>query len=331
MQGSVTPAEVLSTQKNADGTDVIDKYNDASNLYPELVRIKLVDKASEEFVPLQVFVPIMDAIATGNGTQSVLMRLDWTQLKKTNQDIEIEKPKEQSPAVDLTDEQTGVRVQAEAGVFAEGVKLQVQEVSQGQAYEQAVKTLDKPADACKFYAITFADAAGNPVTTDAIFTVSYPVSDSNASTEVYRINSAGGATRMKGQSADGAYTVTFKGSDSVALCAVVQTVSSGNVPAPTATASTQPGSGSEQPAGAPTNGEAASKAAVSGGNNTGTINAASPKTADKSGLYASPAGLFASSGAFVMAAQMTVTTHAAEYGSRYTDERSAGSVRTGSL
>ena len=67
-EGVVSPAEVLSTQKNSDGTDVIDQYNDAQHLYPELVKIKLVDKASAEYVPLQVFVPIMEAIADGTGT-----------------------------------------------------------------------------------------------------------------------------------------------------------------------------------------------------------------------------------------------------------------------
>ena len=55
-QGALVPAEVLSTQKNADGTDVIDIYNDADHLYPEMIRLKLVDKAAGEYVPLHVFV-----------------------------------------------------------------------------------------------------------------------------------------------------------------------------------------------------------------------------------------------------------------------------------
>lgn len=93
-QGTVLPAEVLSTY------DTVDQYNDADNLYPQLLRFKLVDKASADFVPLQVFVPIMEAIAEGTGTQDVLMQLDWSTLVKVddNAPIDIEEPEEQSPA-----------------------------------------------------------------------------------------------------------------------------------------------------------------------------------------------------------------------------------------
>ena len=82
-EGKLVPAEVLTTQKGSDGNDVIDQYNNADNLYPELVRIKLVDKASEKYVPLQVFVPIMDAITPVSGKQNVYLRLDYSTLKKT--------------------------------------------------------------------------------------------------------------------------------------------------------------------------------------------------------------------------------------------------------
>ena len=87
-QGTVLPAEVLSTY------DTVDQYNDADNLYPQLLRFKLVDKASADFVPLQVFVPIMEAIAEGTGTQDVLMQLDWSTLVKVDDDapIDIEEP-----------------------------------------------------------------------------------------------------------------------------------------------------------------------------------------------------------------------------------------------
>lgn len=79
-QGIVVPATVLSRY------DVIDQYNDADNLYPHELQFKLVDKASEEYVPLQVFVPIMEAITEGSGTQDVLMQLDWSTLQKKDAD-----------------------------------------------------------------------------------------------------------------------------------------------------------------------------------------------------------------------------------------------------
>lgn len=96
-QGTVIPAEVLTQY------DVIDRYNDKDNLYPQLLKFKLVDKASEKYVPLQVFVPIMEAIADGTGTQDVIMQLDWTTIKATDADINIEEPDAQSPVLDYTD------------------------------------------------------------------------------------------------------------------------------------------------------------------------------------------------------------------------------------
>lgn len=97
-KGTLVPATVLTTQKDSDGNDVIDQYNDANTLYPELLKIKLVDKASEKYVPLQVFVPVMESIAEETGTQPVLMQLDWSTLKVDESgDIEPEKPVEQSP------------------------------------------------------------------------------------------------------------------------------------------------------------------------------------------------------------------------------------------
>jgi hypothetical protein len=74
-KGELTQAEVLSTY------DVVDQYNTADTPYPHELKIKLVDKSSAEYVPLQVFVPIMEAIADGSGTQDVLMQLDWDTLK----------------------------------------------------------------------------------------------------------------------------------------------------------------------------------------------------------------------------------------------------------
>ena len=85
-QGTLAAADVLSTQKNADGTDVVDSYNDANHLYPDIVSFPLVDKGTEEYVPMQVYVPIMENITAGTGTQNVLMKVDWTSLKSADDD-----------------------------------------------------------------------------------------------------------------------------------------------------------------------------------------------------------------------------------------------------
>ncbi len=51
--------------------------------YPHEVSYPLVEEAktNEGWVPLQVFVPVMESIGAGLGTQEVFLKLDWTTLK----------------------------------------------------------------------------------------------------------------------------------------------------------------------------------------------------------------------------------------------------------
>ena len=89
-QGTLKDTTVLSTQKDAQGNDIIDSFNDKDNLYPDTMSFPLVDKGTQEFVPLQVFVPLMESLTAGTGTQDVLMRIDWTSLKKADDDTQEE-------------------------------------------------------------------------------------------------------------------------------------------------------------------------------------------------------------------------------------------------
>ena len=43
----------------------------------------ITEAKKDGYVPLQVFVPIMDSISKGSGTQPVFLHLDWSTLKKT--------------------------------------------------------------------------------------------------------------------------------------------------------------------------------------------------------------------------------------------------------
>lgn len=94
INGTLIAAEVLSTQKNADGTDVMDEFNQTGGsyegkLYPDQVKFPLVSDALNDedgCVPLQVFVPVMEDISAGSGTQNVLLKLDWSTLKETTED-----------------------------------------------------------------------------------------------------------------------------------------------------------------------------------------------------------------------------------------------------
>jgi YD repeat-containing protein len=81
--GATKAAIVLSYQTKADGSYITDAYNDANNPYPKRVQFPLVNRAGYDgdFVPLQLFVPIMEEVMPGSGTQNVLLRIDWNSLR----------------------------------------------------------------------------------------------------------------------------------------------------------------------------------------------------------------------------------------------------------
>lgn len=225
-EGKLVPAKVLTTQKDSDGNDVIDQYNNADNLYPELVRIKLVDKASEKYVPLQVFVPIMESIADETGTQPVLMQLDWTTLKTDNGEIVPDKPEEQSPALDYTDSKTGVKVSADKGVFDEGVQVVVTEITEGTDYTVAVKALEDTGKKFKLYNVKFLDKDGSEVTPNGTVSISIPVPAGydTSKLSVFRINDGSSKTVVKGAFANGFYTVVTKTGGNYALAESESTI-----------------------------------------------------------------------------------------------------------
>lgn len=225
IEGTLEAAEVLSTQKDTDGNDVIDQYNDKNSLYPDIVRIKLVKQAiadADGYVPLHVFVPIMEAIAEGNGDQDVLMKLDWTSLKKTTEDDDSFKPQdpvEQSPAVDITDAATGVKVRADKGVFEEGVQLVVTPITSGDVYNKAVNSLTEVGKKFRLYEVHFVNAQGQEVQPNGTVTVYYPIPEGYDVNNLvlYRINEDGTKTLVKGVVEDGYYKVVTKSFSTYAL------------------------------------------------------------------------------------------------------------------
>ena len=85
-KGDLKDVTVDSYQKNADGTLVSDTYGTD---YPDVVTFEMIPEALEDgYVPLQVFVPIMESVAAGAGTQPVFLKLDWSSLKATTADDE---------------------------------------------------------------------------------------------------------------------------------------------------------------------------------------------------------------------------------------------------
>lgn len=85
-QGETEESEVNSLQKYTDDTVVSDYFGTD---YPDIVTFSMIEEAkTDSYVPLQVFIPIMDAIAKGTGTQNVFLKMDWSTLKETSEDDE---------------------------------------------------------------------------------------------------------------------------------------------------------------------------------------------------------------------------------------------------
>lgn len=83
-QGTLADVTIDSYQKNSDGSLVSDTYGTD---YPDEVTFELIPEALKDgYVPLQVYVPIMESISAGTGTQPVFLKLDWSTLKETTSD-----------------------------------------------------------------------------------------------------------------------------------------------------------------------------------------------------------------------------------------------------
>ena len=82
--GTLASVTVDSVQRDSKGKIISDTYG--SN-YPNLVTFPMISEAlSDGYVPLQVFVPVMENISAGTGTQPVFLKLSWSTLKKTTAD-----------------------------------------------------------------------------------------------------------------------------------------------------------------------------------------------------------------------------------------------------
>ena len=77
--GELEDAVVDSYQTDENGDRIRDEYGTD---YPDLVTFKLIPEALDDgFVPLKVYVPVMESISEGLGDQSVYLALDWATLK----------------------------------------------------------------------------------------------------------------------------------------------------------------------------------------------------------------------------------------------------------
>lgn len=83
-KGSLKSVTVNSYQKDSDGNVISDSLGTD---YPDKVTFPLIPEALEDgYVPLQVFVPIMESISSGSGTQAVYLKLNLNSLKAASSD-----------------------------------------------------------------------------------------------------------------------------------------------------------------------------------------------------------------------------------------------------
>ncbi len=210
-QGDVTQAEVLSSY------DVVDQYNDAEHFYPQLLKFPLVDKAGGEYVPLQVFVPIMEAIADGTGTQSVLMKLDWNTLVKTDEKFKIEEQDEQSKAFDYTDSATGVKLHADHGVLPNDTSATVSAVTSGSDFDTAKSNLSN----FKVYSVSVSSDLNGKMQ------ISLPIPSGVSEPLVYRI-ADGKKTKINGTAENGMFTFSVKETGTFAIGSAASGTSGNN-------------------------------------------------------------------------------------------------------
>lgn len=224
------PAEVITTQKDSDGNDLIDEYNDKEHLYPLWVKIELPDKLETDSVMMKFLIPVMESIMPGGGTQTALLKLNPSTLKKTDDDALNFKPGvsvEQSPAVDITDPDTNVKVNADKGVFEEGVQIVVTEITSGYDHDNAASVLSDIGNKFKLYDVKFLDKDGNEVLPNGTVTISFPIgADYNSEKlAVYRINDDGSKTLIKGNVENSFYSIITKNSAKYVLVEKNSTIS----------------------------------------------------------------------------------------------------------
>ena len=157
----------------------------------------------------------------GDTMMSARLRFDWSALTATSDTSLVpaeDQTEEKSPAVDVTDEKTGVHVSAAEGVLPVGSELKVTKVSAGTEYTKAANALADVGSSFELYEVHF-EKDGQEVEPDGSVVVKYliPAGMNADNVVLYRINDDGSKTLIKGSVENGYYVVTTKGFSYYAL------------------------------------------------------------------------------------------------------------------
>ncbi len=216
--------EILKTQKltTEPAGNEIDYIQQFSFQLPDEAQPAVLEGVT--YVPVQFKVP---DTPMGDKLMSARIKLDWSTAVKTEegelpQPIVPEKPDSEQIVVDQEDKDTGIKVHADKGVFAEKVELIVKVITEGKTYERAAKALSSVGKKFTLYEIHLENANGEEVQPDGKVTVSYKIPEGyNASKlALYRINDDGTKTMVNGTVKDGYYEVVQKHFSNYALVEV---------------------------------------------------------------------------------------------------------------
>ncbi len=124
-QGSTGKGTVLSYQRSASGKKFSDKYG--SN-YPRQIRIPFL-KASQTdgYVPLHVFVPVMDFISSGNGDQDMYLKLELNTIVKGTSSASSQR--ESTPTISSGDSESASESTSNVNTAKKKTKLTVKGLS----------------------------------------------------------------------------------------------------------------------------------------------------------------------------------------------------------
>lgn len=108
--GELAPVTIDSYQKYSDGSMFSDDFDSD---YPNDITFPLLLEALQDdedcnYIPMQVYVPVMEALSAGSGTQNVYLKLDYSTITKTTADDKDFAEQEQAPSREQAQEITGV-------------------------------------------------------------------------------------------------------------------------------------------------------------------------------------------------------------------------------
>lgn len=206
--GTITACLQTLQIKQADGSYVQAEIRARNNpdSQPSVFRFMLPSK--EEYIDVLID-PKVEVM--GKDPLPARLKISWDTLKKAADDETVKEDTTNvststvSPAVDMTDSTTKIKIQAAANVIPAETKISVRQCRSGNIYKNARSVLSD-AKALRVYEIQ-ASAGGKSVSPSGMVTISIPVpSNYKASAiEVYRLNGKS-RTRMSGSYKNGYYT-----------------------------------------------------------------------------------------------------------------------------